>query len=73
MQTALDTNHGPTKWESVAAAGGAEEEEASPNEDADEASGWAYLLSLAQSRREQATQKLKEMDEQLQVRPLLFL
>jgi hypothetical protein len=73
MQTALDRNHGPTKWEALAAAGGAEEEEASPNEDADEASDWAYLLSLAQSRREQATQKLKEMDEQLQVRPVLFL
>lgn len=67
VQTALDKNNGPTKWEAVATAGAVEEDE-SPDDDTDEASDWSYLLSLAQSRREQATQKLKEMDEQLQVR-----
>lgn len=66
MQTALDKNNGPTKWEAIAASGAAEENE-SPDDDADETSDWSYLLSLAQSRREQATQKLKEMEEQLQV------
>ena len=71
MQTALDKNNGPTKWEAVAALHGAKEVQSpvthTPDEDADETYDWSYLLSLAQSRREQATQKLKEVDEQLQV------
>jgi hypothetical protein len=66
VQTALDRNTGPTKWEACAAAGGVDDGD-SPEDDHDEPSDWSLLLSLAQSRREQASQKLKEMDEQLQV------
>ena len=39
-----------------------------PDDDKDESSDWSHMLSLAQSRREQAAQRLKEVDEQLQVR-----
>lgn len=66
VQTALDRNNGPTKWEAVAALGGVEPDD-SPDEGKDETSDWSHMLALALSRREQAAEKLKEMDEQLLV------
>jgi hypothetical protein len=68
VQTALDKSNfdSPTKWESLAESGGALDDDV-PNNDDEEPSDWSYMLSLALSRREQASQKLKEMDEQLQV------
>jgi hypothetical protein len=68
MQTALDRNNfdSPTKWEAMAASGGSPEED-EPTDGKDEGTDWSYMLSLAMSRREQASQKLKEMEEQLQV------
>jgi hypothetical protein len=69
VQTALDRNNfdSPTKWESLAASGGLQVGD-EPTDGQDEASDWSYMLSLALSRREQASQKLKDMEEQLQVR-----
>lgn len=68
VQTALDKSNfdSPTKWESLAESGGVQDDDA-PNNDDEEQSDWSHMLSLALSRREQASQKLKEMDEQLQV------
>lgn len=68
VQTALDKSNfdSPTKWESLAESGGVQDDDL-PNNDDEEPSDWSYMLSLAMSRREQASQKLKEMDEQLQV------
>ena len=66
VQTALDRNNGPTKWEAVAALGGVEPDD-SPDEGKDETCDWSHMLALALSRREQAAEKLKEMDEQLLV------
>jgi hypothetical protein len=66
VQTALDRNNGPTKWEAVAALGGVEPDD-SLDEGKDEACDWSHMLALALSRREQAAEKLKEIDEQLLV------
>ena len=66
VQTALDRNNGPTKWEVRAGSTSAADD--LPDDDKDESSDWSHMLSLAQSRREQAAQRLKEVDEQLQVR-----
>jgi hypothetical protein len=68
VQTALDKYNfdSPTKWESMAASGGVQDDDAH-DDDKNEAADWSYLLSLALSRREQASQKLKEIDDQLQV------